>query len=83
MFFQPFIEFLIKTKMAARMATMFGVCDVRDLQQRYHPQKTSHLVEKVKGFLLKAKSFRNIATYQKPEVGGSINPPLLFTTVGV
>lgn len=39
------------------LATMFSVCDVRDLQQRQHPQKTSHLVEMVKGFLLEAKSF--------------------------
>ena len=30
----------------------------------------AHLVEKIKGFPLKAKSFRNIATYRKPKGGG-------------
>ena len=48
------------------------------------PMNIAHLVEKVKGFPLKAKSFRNIATYQKPKGGGgSIDPPPPCTTVGV
>ena len=38
---------------------------------------TSPCREKIKGFPLKAKSFRNIAMYQKLNGGGgSINPPL-------
>ena len=56
------------------MRAMFG--DVTDLQQRHHPYNIPHLVEKIKGFPLKAKSFRSIATYQKPNGGSSINPPL-------
>ena len=55
------------------MTTMFG--DVTDLQQHPHPQNILHLVEKNKGFPLKAKSFRNIATDQKLS-RRSINPPL-------
>ena len=55
------------------MATMFG--DVTDLQQHPHPQNIPHLVEKNKGFPLKAKSFRYIATDQKLS-WSSINPPL-------
>ena len=39
------------------------------------PMNIAHLVEKVKGFPLKAKSFRNIATYQKPKGGGIHRPP--------
>ena len=35
------------------------------LQQGHHPQNVPPLVEKIKGFPLKAKSFRNTATYQK------------------
>ena len=63
------------------MGTRFG--DVTDLQQRQPPYNIPHLVEKIKGFPLKAKSFRNIATYQKPK-GGSINPlSPPCTTVGV
>ena len=54
------------------MGNMFG--DFTDLQ-RHHPYNIPHLVEKIKGFPLKAKSFRNIANYQKPK-GGSINPSL-------
>ena len=50
------------------MATMFG--DVTDLQRRHHQSNIPHLVKKIKGFPLKAKSFRNIATYQKPKEGG-------------
>ena len=37
------------------------------------PINISHLVEKIKGFPVKAKSFRNIATFQKLKVG-FINP---------
>ena len=44
--------------------------DVTDLQQRHHPQNIPHLVEKIKGFPLKAKSFRRTATYQKLAGGG-------------
>ena len=68
--------------MASKKATMFG--DVTDLQQRHHPWNIRHLVEKIKGFPLKAKSFRNTATYQKTQGGGggrvgSINaPPRLY-----
>ena len=62
------------------MATMFG--DVTDPQQRHHPQNIPHLVEKMKGFPLKANSFRNTsftATYKKPKGGGgSINPLSLY-----
>ena len=66
--------------MAAKMATMFG--DVTDLQQGHHPWNIPHLVEKIKGFLLKAKSFQNIATYQKPK-GGEGPSISRCTTVGV
>ena len=69
----PVFKYLRKSKMAAKMRAMFG--DVTDLQQRHHPYNIPHLVEKIKGFPLKAKSFRNMATYQKPK-GGSINPSL-------
>ena len=55
------------------MATIFG--DVTDLQQRHHPLKIPHLVEKIKGFPLKAKSFRNTATCQKHK-GGFHQTPL-------
>ena len=52
---------------------MFG--DVKNLQQRQHPLKIPHLVERITGLPLKAKSFRNIATHQKLKGGGgSINP---------
>ena len=54
------------------MGTIFG--DVTDLQQSHHPLKIPHLVEKIKGFPLKAKWFRNTATCQKHK-GYSINPP--------
>ena len=46
------------------MATIFG--DVTDVQQRHHPQNIPHLVEKMKSFLMKAKSFRKIATSKPP-----------------
>ena len=44
--------------MAAEMAAIVG--DVTGLQQRHHPLNIPPLVEKIKGFPLKAKS-----TYQK------------------
>ena len=59
------------------MATMF--VDVTDLQQRHHPQNIPHLVEKIKGFPLKAKSFRHTATYQKLAGGGGPSTPLCAT----
>ena len=64
--------------MAAKMATMFG--DVTDLQQRPPIKYTSSCWEKIKGFPLKEKSFRNTAMYQKFKGGGgcSINPPPLY-----
>ena len=49
------------------MATIFG--DVTDLHQRHHSLKIPHLVEKITGFPLKAKSFRNTATCQKHKAG--------------
>ena len=48
--FLPDFKFLKKCK----IATMFG--DVTDLQQYHHALNVLHLVEKVKGFPLKAKS---------------------------
>ena len=52
---------------------MFG--DVTDFHQRHHPQNIPHLVEEMKGFPLKTKSFRNTVTSQKLKGGGgSINP---------
>ena len=54
---------LVKSKMVAKIATIVG--DVTDPQQRHHPQNIPHLVEKIKDFPLKAKSFRNTETYQK------------------
>ena len=70
---------MVKSKMVAKMVSIFG--DVSDLQQRYRPWNIPHLVKKIKGFPLKVKSFHNIATYQKPKGGGSINSPR--TTLGV
>ena len=71
--------------MASKKATMFG--DVTDLQQRHHPWNIRHLVEKIKGFPLKAKSFRNTATYQKTQGGGEggvhQRPPPACTTLGI
>ena len=60
------------------MATIVG--DVTGQQQRHHPQNIPHLVEKIKGFPLNEKSFRNTATYQKPGGGVPSTPPC--TTVG-
>ena len=53
---------MVKSKIVAKIA--FIVDDVTGLQQRHHLKNTPRLVEKIKGFLLKAKSFRNTATYQ-------------------
>ena len=47
-------KFLVKSKMAAKMATIVG--DVTSLPQRHHPWNIPHLVKKIKGFLLKVKS---------------------------
>ena len=60
--------------MAAKMATMFG--DVTDPQQRHHPKNIPHVVEKIKGFPLKAIWFQNNATYQKPKGVPSTLSPL-------
>ena len=54
------------------MATIFG--DVPGVQQRHHPQNISHLVERIKGFSLKAKSFRNTVTYRKLKGGVPSTP---------
>ena len=59
--FTAFTWFNGKSKMAAKTATLFG--DVTGLQQHHHTWNISHLVEKIKGFPLKVKSFQNIATY--------------------
>ena len=64
--------------MAAKMATILG--DVTDLQQRHHPLNIPHFFEKINGFPLKAKSFRNTATYQKTLGRGTINPHPLPTS---
>ena len=57
------------------MATIVG--DVTGLQQRHHPKNIPHLVEKIKGFPLNVKSFRNTATYQKLRGGVPSTPPLV------
>ena len=49
--------------MVAKIAAIVG--DVTSPQQRHHPQNIPHLVETIKGFPLRAKSFRNTKTYQK------------------
>ena len=61
--FIPDFKVSVQSKMAAKMVTIVG--DVTSLQQRHHPKNIPHLVEKIKGFPLKAKSFGNTATYQK------------------
>ena len=63
------------------MATIFN--DVTGLQQRHHRWTIPHLVEKIKGFPLKEKSFRNTATCQKRWGGVLSTSPPLRTTVGV
>jgi len=53
-------------------------CDVTNLQQCHHPQNIPHLVEEIKSFPLKAKSFRqhiNVSTYQKLKGGGGFHQP--------
>ena len=50
--FLPDLWLFLKSKMAAKMATIVG--DVTD-----------HFFEKINGFPLKAKSFPNTATFQK------------------
>ena len=62
--------------MTAKMATMFG--DVTGLQQRHHFKKKPNFVEKIKGFPLRAKSFRNTSTYQKVR-GRVLSPPSPLT----
>ena len=57
------------------MATI--VDDVTSLQQRHLPWNIPQLVEKIKGFPLKVKSFRNTATYQKLRGGFHTPPPLV------
>ena len=59
--------------MAAKMANIVG--DVTALRQRHHLKNIPHLVEKIKGFQLKAKSFRSTARYQNLW-GGVLVPPL-------
>ena len=55
--------------MAAEMATIVG--DVKGLQLRHHPLNIPPLVEKIKGFPLKAES-----TYQKLRGEEFHQPPL-------
>ena len=63
------------------MATIVG--DVTGPQQRRYPYNISHLLEKIKGFPLRVKSFRNAATHQKLYgVGEGLSTPSC-TTVGV
>ena len=76
--FLPDLWFFLKFNMAAKMATIVG--DVTDLQQRHHPLNIPHFFEKINGFPLKAKSFRNTATYQKTLGRGTINPHPLPTS---
>ena len=74
----------------AKMATVIG--DVTGFQQHHHLQNTPHLVKKIKGFSLKAKSFRNTARpYAKVSFlcytsytlqRGPINPPSLVLRWG-
>ena len=61
---------------------MATISDVTGLQQCYHQQSIPHLVEKIKGFPLKAKSFRNTATCQK-RWGGVLSTRSPRTTLGV
>ena len=62
------------------MATIVG--DVTGLHQRHHPYNITDLVEKIKGFPLKAKSFRNTATSQKLLEGVPSTPSPLYS-VGI
>jgi len=62
--------------MAANMANILD--DVTGNQQRHNPYYIPHLAEHIKGFLSKAKSFRNIETQQKPREGvPSTSSPLV------
>ena len=65
------------------MVTIGG--DVTGLQQHHHPYNIPHLVEKIKGFPLTAKSFGNTATYQKllGRVPSTPPPPLMYHGGGV
>ena len=63
--------FFVKSK----MATIVG--DVRGLQQRHLPLKITHLVEKIKGFLLKAKQIQNNSSYYKLWGGVPLTSPLV------
>ena len=67
--------------MAAKMATIVG--NVTGPQQRHHPYNMPPLVEKINGFPLKVKSFRNTATLQKLKEGGgaSTTPPLTLAAL--
>ena len=71
--------------MAAKMANIVG--DVTGLKQRHHPWNIPHLDEKNKGFPLKAKLFRNTATYRKLFGGGvhqpTTTPPPLYYDGGI
>ena len=60
-------QFLVKSKMATTVGCVTG------LQQSYHPWNIPYLVKKIKGFRLKAKSFRNTATQGVPSTP---HPPL-------
>ena len=56
--------------MAAIPANMANILEhVTGNQQRHNPYYIPHLAEHIKGFLSKAKSFRNIETHQKPREG--------------
>ena len=60
--------------------------DVTGIQWRHNPQYLPYLVEHITGYLLKVKSFRNVATKQRPkERGGdeSIDPPCTKVRVRV
>ena len=56
--------------MAEEIVNIVG--DVTGLQQRHHPLNKPHLVEKIEGFRLNAKSFRNIIDL----FGGAPSTPL-------
>ena len=71
-----------------RECMIFGISEtkrtVRNRQVSVRKGYTvPHLVEKIKGFLLKAKSSRNTATNQKLQGGVPSPPPSICTTVGV
>ena len=80
----PFFTWVVILE-KSKMATMFG--DVTDPQQRHHPQNIPHLLEKMKGFPLKANSFRNTSQIlqhiKNPRGEGVPSTPSPCTTVGV